>query len=70
MRLRWKDPRLAYGQMAPKVDRIVGEAMLKNKIWVPHVYLVNENESKMMGADQQDVLVTVRPDGTIYFSRR
>ncbi|EEB15269.1 Acetylcholine receptor protein subunit delta precursor, putative [Pediculus humanus corporis] len=70
VRLRWKDPRLAYGQMAPKVDRIVGEAMLKNKIWVPHVYLVNENESKMMGADQQDVLVTVRPDGTIYFSRR
>lgn len=70
VRFRWKDPRLEYQYLIPDVDRVVGEGTLKNHIWVPHVYLVNEHESKMMGADQHDVLVTVQPDGTILYSTR
>ncbi|KAK6639336.1 hypothetical protein RUM43_007608 [Polyplax serrata] len=70
VRFRWRDPRLEYKVMSPSIDKIVGEGVLRNQIWVPHVYLVNEHESKMMGADQQDVLITALPDGTIYYSTR
>ena len=70
VRFRWRDPRLEYRNIISDVDRVVGEGTLRNHIWVPHVYLVNEHESKMMGADQHDVLVTVQPDGTILYSTR
>jgi hypothetical protein len=34
------------------------------------VYLVNEQESVVMGADRKDVLLTVEPDGTVVLSAR
>jgi hypothetical protein len=34
------------------------------------VYLVNEQESVVMGADKKDVLLTVEPDGTVVLSAR
>ncbi|KAL0269984.1 UNVERIFIED_CONTAM: hypothetical protein PYX00_007546 [Menopon gallinae] len=70
VRFRWQDERLGFENVTSTVNRVVGEGMLRNHIWVPHVYLVNEHESKMMGADQHDILVTIQPDGTILFSTR
>jgi hypothetical protein len=34
------------------------------------VYLVNEQESVVMGADKKDVMLTVEPDGTVVLSAR
>jgi hypothetical protein len=34
------------------------------------VYLVNEQESVVMGADKKDILLTVEPDGTVVLSSR
>ena len=42
----------------------------RNSLWTPHVYLVNEQESVVMGADKKDILLTVEPDGTVVLSSR
>lgn len=42
----------------------------RDPLWTPHVYLVNEQESVVMGADKKDVLLTVEPDGTVVLSAR
>ena len=34
------------------------------------MYLVNEQESVVMGADRKDILLTVEPDGTVVLSLR
>ncbi|KAJ1529931.1 hypothetical protein ONE63_006659 [Megalurothrips usitatus] len=70
IRYRWKDPRLAYSVTAPTISKVIGEKVIRERIWVPHVYLVNEHESKVMGADKEDVIVTVKPSGTVLFSIR
>ena len=42
----------------------------RERLWTPHIYMVNERESVVMGADKKDILVTVEPDGTVVFSTR
>jgi hypothetical protein len=42
----------------------------RDRVWTPHVYLVNEQESVVMGADRKDVLMTVEPDGMVVLSAR
>ncbi|VVC43650.1 Hypothetical protein CINCED_3A020704 [Cinara cedri] len=37
---------------------------------MPHVYIVNEHDSNIMGSGRQDILVTVQPDGTVLYSAR
>jgi hypothetical protein len=39
-------------------------------MWTPHVYLVNEQQSVIMGADKKDMMLTVEPDGTVVLSAR
>ncbi|KAK3915325.1 pH-sensitive chloride channel 2 [Frankliniella fusca] len=70
LRYRWKDPRLEYKHTAPTTHRVIGEKVIRERIWVPHVYLVNEHDSRVMGADKEDVIVTVKPSGTVLFSIR
>lgn len=70
LRYRWRDPRLAYSATAPSMSKVIGEKVIRERIWVPHVYLVNEHESRVMGADKEDVIVTVKPSGTVLFSTR
>jgi len=45
-------------------------AVFRDRLWTPHVYLVNEQESVVMGADKKDVMLTVEPDGTVVLSAR
>lgn len=70
LRYRWKDPRLAFSATAPAMTKVIGETLLRERIWVPHVYLVNEHESRVMGTGREDVIVTIRPSGTVLFSTR
>ncbi|CAB3369314.1 Hypothetical predicted protein [Cloeon dipterum] len=67
---RWRDPRLAIPS-GSGLDGRVGSSMggqgllLRDKIWVPHVYLSNERESVVMGAERKDVRITLHPDGRV-----
>ncbi|PSN55162.1 hypothetical protein C0J52_00638 [Blattella germanica] len=70
LRLRWTDPRLEYDKVAPHLPLLVREGTPRERLWTPHIYLVNERESVVMGADRKDVLVTVQPDGTVILSAR
>ncbi|XP_065212052.1 pH-sensitive chloride channel 2-like isoform X2 [Planococcus citri] len=66
MRYRWVDYRLARNV----TYSIQGETLVKEKLWTPHMYIVNEYESRVMGSGNQDILVTVMPDGTVLYSTR
>jgi len=52
------------------VYTISGGEDLQELIWTPHVYLVNNQRSQVMGALRKDIMVTVYPDGTIIFVQR
>ncbi|XKL60246.1 hypothetical protein PGB90_001262 [Kerria lacca] len=66
IRYRWLDERLARNV----TYNIQGETLVKDKLWTPHLYIVNEHESRIMGSSSQDILVTVMPDGTVLYSTR
>lgn len=70
LQLRWTDPRLAYALYSPERSKIIGESDLRERIWVPHLYMSNEQSSSLMGTDSKDVLISVAPDGEVLFSRR
>ncbi|GBP41958.1 Glycine receptor subunit alpha-3 [Eumeta japonica] len=70
LQLRWTDPRLAYVLYSPKRQKIIGENDLRQRIWVPHLYMSNEQSSSLMGTDSKDVLISIAPDGEVLFSRR
>ena len=61
---KWKDKRLAR-----QGGIIEGEKSLLDKLWNPHLYIVNEQDSKVMGSGE-DVLLTINNDGTVLQSRR
>ncbi|KAJ8874280.1 hypothetical protein PR048_025125 [Dryococelus australis] len=69
-RFRWRDPRLDYSTVSPHTRQVVSEGFIKDYIWNPHVYLVNEHESTIMGNNHKDLLVTVDPDGMVSMSSR
>uniref|UniRef100_A0A1B6KNL4 Neurotransmitter-gated ion-channel ligand-binding domain-containing protein n=1 Tax=Graphocephala atropunctata TaxID=36148 RepID=A0A1B6KNL4_9HEMI len=64
LRYRWKDPRLQQENF------LQFEGGLKGKIWSPHVYIVNEQESKVMGTSGKDVIYSIQPDGTVVYLAR
>lgn len=61
---KWKDKRLARDGGV-----IEGEKSLLGKLWNPHLYVVNEQDSKVMGSGE-DVLLTIHSDGTVHQSTR
>ncbi|XP_063618491.1 pH-sensitive chloride channel 2-like isoform X2 [Cydia splendana] len=70
LQLRWTDARLAYALYSPERTRIIGENDLRQRVWVPHLYMSNEQSSSLMGTDSKDVLISIAPDGEVLFSRR
>ncbi|KAG8239965.1 hypothetical protein J437_LFUL019211, partial [Ladona fulva] len=68
LQLQWQDPRLKFDLLRGPV---VGESFLKERLWVPHLYLSNERDSFVMGGrDSKDVLISIQPDGTVLYSSR
>ncbi|XP_041978480.1 pH-sensitive chloride channel 2-like isoform X2 [Aricia agestis] len=70
LQLRWTDPRLAYQLYSPERVKIIGGNDLRNQVWIPHLYMSNEQSSGLMGTDSKDVLLSIAPDGEVLFSRR
>lgn len=41
--IRYNDPRLQFNKVGSnETESIIGEADLKNDLWLPHVFFVNE----------------------------
>lgn len=71
IQMRYKDPRLQFAQYAPSRKKpIMGEDSLRSLIWVPHVFLANEHNSKVLGTNEKDILTSISPDGTVIVSSR
>ncbi|XP_022115649.1 pH-sensitive chloride channel 2 isoform X1 [Pieris rapae] len=70
LQLRWTDRRLAYALYSPERTKIIGESDLRSRVWIPHLYMSNEQSSSLMGTDSKDVLISIAPDGEVLFSRR
>lgn len=71
LQLRYTDSRLAFSSYAPgRLQPIVGDAALKQLIWVPHIYLTNEQSSNVLGTSEKDMLTSISPNGTVIISFR
>ncbi|KAH8406640.1 hypothetical protein KR222_001545 [Zaprionus bogoriensis] len=71
LQMRYSDPRLAFAEYAPnRKQPIVGEASLRDSLWVPHIFLTNEQSSNVLGTNEKDMLTSVYPDGTVLISFR
>lgn len=66
----YKDARLEYRHVLKQRGDLIGEELLRNKIWVPHVTVRNERDSKVMGIDGKDVYVLITPAGDVVYSYR
>lgn len=70
LQFRFVDPRLVFKEVANRTAPIMGEASLRDSIWVPHVFLSNERASEIMGTAEKDILTSISPDGTVIVSTR
>ncbi|XP_059614224.1 pH-sensitive chloride channel 2 [Phlebotomus argentipes] len=71
LQMRYVDPRLVFREVAPnRHESIMGEASLRQSLWVPHVFLANERSSSILGTNEKDILTSISPDGTVIVSTR
>ncbi|XP_032596387.1 pH-sensitive chloride channel 2 [Drosophila grimshawi] len=71
LQFRYNDTRLAFADYAPNRQQpIVGDSDLRNLLWVPHIFLANEQSSNVLGTNEKDMLTTIYPDGTVLVSTR
>ncbi|RZB40812.1 cys-loop ligand-gated ion channel subunit, partial [Asbolus verrucosus] len=66
----YRDNRLKYEHILPHRGSLLGEELLRNKIWVPHIMVRNEKDTKIMGIDGKDVFVSISPKGDVVYSYR
>lgn len=66
----YKDNRLIFEHLSPRRGNILGEELLRNKIWVPHMTIMNEKDTTIMGIDGKDVFVSISPTGDVVYSYR
>jgi hypothetical protein len=66
----YKDVRLKYDHILKGRGNLLGEELLRNKIWVPHITVRNERDTKVMGIDGKDVFVSISPSGDVVYSYR
>lgn len=65
LKYRWKDERLQHEGLTDE-----GEETLRSAVWTPHVYFVNEHESRIMGSGKDDILLSIGNDGTVLYTSR
>ncbi|KAH8310539.1 hypothetical protein KR044_001833, partial [Drosophila immigrans] len=71
LQLRYFDARLAFASYAPNRQQpVVGESSLRERLWVPHIFLSNEQSSNILGTNEKDLLTSIYPDGTVLISFR
>ncbi|XP_054290048.1 pH-sensitive chloride channel 2-like [Macrosteles quadrilineatus] len=64
VQFRWHDDRLMYKNISSLAE-IVGQDLLLEKIWFPHVFVSTEQQSRVM-----DQTVSILPSGDVLYSRR
>ena len=70
LQYRYIDPRLAYQSVDPDISVILGDEEAQQMIWTPHVYILNDQKSAVMGPISKDITVTILPDGMVILSQR
>ncbi|XP_017122476.1 pH-sensitive chloride channel 2 isoform X1 [Drosophila elegans] len=71
LQLRYEDPRLAFSSYLPNQRQpIMGESELKKMLWVPHIFLTNEEASSVLGTSAKDELTSIYPNGTVLITTR
>jgi len=66
----WNDKRLAFGQSAnPPVSKIK-HASLKELVWVPDPFFVNQKEGKVLDNPADNTLFSIDKDGNVMYSSR
>ncbi|CAG9798516.1 unnamed protein product [Chironomus riparius] len=64
--IRYNDQRLVFNNVGSvSTEVILGEEELKQSLWIPHVFFVNEKSSGTLGTQKQDVITAVHSDGTV-----
>lgn len=66
----YEDQRLAYEKISPLRETMIGEELFRGKIWTPHIVVVNERNTEIMGTYGNDVLVSITPKGQVTYSYR
>ncbi|XP_018329048.1 gamma-aminobutyric acid receptor subunit beta-2-like [Agrilus planipennis] len=66
----YTDPRLAYHFLSPNKSALMGEEILIRRLWTPHIYVLNEKMSNVMGLDKSDMYVTIDPSGKVELNQR
>lgn len=70
LQYKYIDDRLKYRTKSPARRIIVGEDSLREKIWMPHVIFTNAKAAKVMGLEQQDLMITISPEGVVKYTYR
>lgn len=70
VQFKYRDSRLDYSKISPKRGHMTGEAKLRDKIWIPHVVIYNEQDTSIMGLEGKDIFVTISPHGEVIYSYR
>lgn len=66
----YRDNRLKYQDLSPQRHTLLGEELLRNRIWVPHIMIRNEKDTTIMGIDGKDVFISINPRGEVVYSYR
>ncbi|KAK9887927.1 hypothetical protein WA026_000227 [Henosepilachna vigintioctopunctata] len=66
----YRDSRLDFRNISKNRATIMGQEILREKIWVPHVIVRNEKDTVLMGSDGKDLFVTISPSGEVTYSYR
>ncbi|XP_044759991.1 pH-sensitive chloride channel 2-like [Coccinella septempunctata] len=66
----YRDARLDFRNISKNRETVMGQEILRDKIWVPHVIVRNEKDTVVMGSDGKDVFVTISASGQVTYSYR
>lgn len=70
VRYEWRDPRLAYRELAPQVKHLVAEEWGHDLIWVPTIFMANDKKSTVITFPRQNIYIVVSPDGDVVYRFR
>lgn len=70
LQMRYVDPRLVFRTVSPnRKQPILGQSLLRDSLWTPHIFFANERDSSVLGTPEKDVLTSVSPDGMVQFNK-
>ncbi|XP_035233221.1 glutamate-gated chloride channel-like [Stegodyphus dumicola] len=64
----WMDERLTFN--ASMGSKVVGLKSLRDLIWTPTLFFINEKDSKLVVSTRDNVYVQIDPDGNVYYALR